>query len=462
MKIIIPNGFKPRPYQVPIMRYLDNHAEGGRAVWVVHRRGGKDLTALHQTCKMMHRRKGTYWLVYPTETQGRRSIWTEFTGAGERMMEQVFPAAIRKAPKTWSPQAEMFVELKCGSTWRLLGSDKIEVVGAGPIGAVFSEYAIAKPKTWDFVRPMIRERNGWAAFISTPRGKNHLWDRWQEAVNDPTQYHGLFSLYDTRAYDPERTIKEERAAGMPEELIRQEYLCDWTAANVGAVFGGLVEGLEKRGGVVDFAHPSDGVFTTWDLGFADATAIWFWRLNKDRMPDIIDHYEASGRPLSHFFDTVEQRGYKYVKHWLPHDARAHELTSGVSRIEMFVERWGMESVGIVPELSIADGIQAGRWLLQQPMRIHGRCKDGLGALKAYHYIFDEERKVLSTKPEHDWSSNTADAFRYLALVVRHSDLITRVTEEKPKGPYAVPADRSMTLDELFEARERERKRWGSG
>jgi hypothetical protein len=103
-------------------------------------------------------------------------------------------------------------------------------------------------------------------------------------------------------------MDEERAEGMPEALIRQEYLCDWTAANVGSVWGDLVESLERGGSVGEFSHGPDGVYTSWDLGHTDATAIWFWRLNGERSVDVIDHYEAHGKPMSHYFDVVDSKG----------------------------------------------------------------------------------------------------------------------------------------------------------
>src|SRR5438445_551334 len=139
----LPNGFTPRPYQRRYMAYFDGG--GKRAMWVVHRRGGKDLTAMHQTVKEMHRRRGAYWHVYPSFSQARKAIWEGFTNDGQRIIDQVFPEEICKRKN----EHEMFVELRCGSIWRLLGSDKIEVVGAGPVGVVFSEYAVAKPKAAD-------------------------------------------------------------------------------------------------------------------------------------------------------------------------------------------------------------------------------------------------------------------------------------------------------------------------
>jgi len=449
MRIRLPNDFYPRPYQADLMRYFDRGGKRAVAVWA--RRTGKDLTALHQLCKMAHERRGAYWHIFPTFEQGRKAIWEGFRDDGQRIIDNVFPESIVKS----RDNQQMRLEFKCGSIYRIIGSDKIEVVGAGPVGVIFSEYSVAKPKAWDLIAPMLHQNGGWVAFIYTPRGNNHGKKLYDLAKTLPDWFCDLKTLPDTGAYDFERTMAEERAMGRPEALIRQEYLCDWTAANVGAVFGDLIEALEKRGGIAAFDHPLDGVFTSWDLGISDATAIWWWRLN-DGAVDVIDHYEATGKPLSHFFDVVDGRAYDYVKHWLPHDARARSLQTGVSVVEQAAGHWP-SMVAITPPMTLPDSIEAGRWLLQQPMRIHKRCEDGLEALKAYHYAYDDDRKVLSTKPEHDWSSHSADAFRYLASAVRHSDIMTRKETKKEVPP--VRGLNSFKLDELFEDRERERRAW---
>lgn len=450
-EITIPNNFEPRPYQVPFMRYMDN---GGRqAICIWHRRGGKDLCAMHQTCKMMHRRKGVYWHVFPTAEQGKKAIWEGFTRDGSRIMEQVFPLAIRKSPREWRPSGEMVVELKCGSIWRLLGSDKVSLVGAGPVGVVFSEYAVAKPSAWEYIRPMLAENDGWAAFISTPRGENHC-KALYDAAREPGSgwFHDLRTLEQTRAYDPERTLAEARASGMPEALIRQEYLCDWTAANVGSVWGDLIEQLEKAGAVAEFEPDGARAFTTWDLGGSgargDSTAFWLWEIYRDGV-SLLDYYENHGKTLEHYWDEVDSRcaaaGVRPVKNWLPHDARAKHLT-GVSVLEQCLQRWGSDRVAIYPEENLGNGIQAGRWLLQRSVRIHPRCRDGISALKEYHYAWDEDRKTLGNKPKHDWSSHGADAFRGLALVVKRSEMLTR---QEPKKQPKTSLRQPPTLDELF-------------
>lgn len=457
MKVELPHNFKPRPYQRRYMGYFDRDSRPGkRAMWVVHRRGGKDLTAMHQTNKEAHKpnQRGAYWHIFPTGEQGRKALWTGFTKDGERIMEQVFPRSIRKSPREFSPNGEMVVELKCGSIWRLLGSDKMELVGAGPRGVVFSEYALAKPRTWDLVRPMLRETGGWASFITTPRGNNHAKKLFDIAKADSSWFCELQTLYDTRAYDPETTIAEERASGMEEALIRQEYLCDWTAANVGSVYGDLIEALEKKGAVAEFEHPNDGVFTSWDLGFTDATGIWFWRLNAHGAVDVIDHYEAHGQPLSHYFDILASKPYEYVKHWLPHDARARTLISGSSILEQALGRFGSGAVAIAPHLDLLDGIQASRWLLQKPVRFHSRCESGVEALKAYRYDYDEDRKSFTRKPVHDWSSHTADAWRYLAVVVRNTEALMQ-PDPAPARQYPPPP---QTMGEIFQQHMEQRRR----
>ena len=429
------------------MDYFD--LGGRKACWVVHRRGGKDLTAMHQLCKMAHERRGAYWHVFPTFEQGRKAIWEGFRSDERRIIDNVFPSALIAR----RDNQQMMLELKSGSIYRVMGSDKIEVVGAGPVGVIYSEYSIQKPKTADLIAPMLRENRGWESYVYTPRGNNHGKKLYDSAKGDASWFCELQSLYDTRAFDPDETLADERRRGRPEAIIRQEYLCDWTAANVGSVWGDLVEALEKRDGVADFEHPTDGVFTTWDLGISDAMAVWFWRVNASGVPDVIDHLESTGKPLSYYFDEVEGRGYKYVKHWLPHDARARTFQTGVSTLEMTIKRWGADKVGITPELSLSDGIQAARWLLQQSIRIHSRCVDGIEALRAYHYAWDEDRKVFSSKPEHDWSSHTSDAFRYVACVVRASEFLAkRADNTKPARPQGT------TLNDLWDAMSKGPKR----
>ena len=435
-----------------------------RAIDVWHRRAGKDLAALHHGHKSAWKRRGAYWHFFPTLEQARKAIWEGFTSDGQRIMDTVFPKELVRRRN----EQQMSLELTNGSLFRLMGTDKIESVGAGPVGVTFSEYSLCKPTSWELVRPMLRENGGWAWFIFTPRGYNHAKRLFDQNLDRPGWRVRVRTVRDTgltytsvrdptKVLSPDEMMQEVREEGMPESLIRQEYLCDFSAANVGSVWGDLMEVVEKRGDTAAFDHPGDGVFTSWDLGISDSTAIWFWRIEDDRV-SFIDYYEAHGKPLSHFFDEVDGRGYRYLKHWLPHDAKARTLVTGSSIIEQCVARYGPGAVALVPSVSLLDGIQAGRWLLQRPgVRFHSRCSVGIEALKQYHYEWDADRRTFSGRPEHDWSSHGADAWRYAAVVMKASNLIR---PEKPKEPFkALEPERARLVDvwEEVDAKQRWRR-----
>jgi hypothetical protein len=219
------------------------------------------------------------------------------------------------------------------------------------------------------------------------------------------------------------------------------------SAAPGSVYGRLIEDLRKRQGVGSFDHPTDGVFTTWDLGYSDATAIWFWRFNEHRAPDLIDHAESHGTKMSEWFNLVEAKPYQYVKHYMPHDARNKSWQTGLSVLEQTISRWPGK-LQIVPQNDVEDGIAAARWLLEQPMRVHSRCGEALETLAAYRYEWDEESQTFGVRPVHDFASHTADAFRYLACVVKHSELITRKAMP-PKPAEQKGHNQTWTLDKLF-------------
>lgn len=237
--------------------------------------------------------------------------------------------------------------------------------------------------------------------------------------------------------------------GKDAEWVAEYIDAQYPSADKGSVYGDLLAKLEARGGVSPFEHPSDGVFVNLDLGVSDATALWWWRINSHGVPDLIDWYEASGQPMSHYFEVIDDRGWKLSKVWLPHDARARTFQTGVSTLEQFANHFGIERVAIGPELSLPDGIAASRWLLEQPMRMHTRCGDGIERLRAYRYAWDEERKVYSKKPMHDFASHTADGFRYVACVAKVSEMLARPLPAEPARPPQRGVD-SFTLDEIWD------------
>jgi hypothetical protein len=471
MLIRLPHEFVPRYYQ---QRYFDFYDQGGRnGVWVWHRRAGKDLTALHQTAKQAMECPAVYWHCLPTYAQARKAVWNSFQNTnGKRLLRSVFPKEIVKHPKEFMLQAEMVIELINGALIQLVGSDSIDnIVGAGPKHVTFSEYALCKPNSYNLVRPMLRESGGTASFIFTPRGNNHAKDIYEVAAKTPGWTRDLKSIHDTGAWRewrndatnaPFTTAQEvldaELLAGMQPELVRQEYECDFTAALVGSVYGDLLERMEKTGRLCEFPHDGKEAMVAYDLGMNDSTAIWIWEIH-DGGADLIAFYENHGKPLSHYFDWLDEQAahlhLTYRMHWLPHDAKAKTLASTISIQDQFNARFGANRVNVGPKLAILDGLQAGRWLFQQNTRIHPRCGMGIEALKQYHYEWDEERRTFTNRPEHDWSSHPADAYRCLALVARHSGLMLKAKPaEKPPATLILLPSYPFTMNDLMQDHQR--------
>lgn len=244
-------------------------------------------------------------------------------------------------------------------------------------------------------------------------------------------------------------------------------------ATEGSIYGRLLATLQQRGGVSAFEHSKDQVFTVWDFGIADSMAIWWFRFNAQRGVDVIDWYENSGYGLPHYFEVCRDKGYSYIAHYLPHDARARSWQTGRSAVELFEEEFGPGSVVIAPELSVDDGIGAARWLLEQETtRFHARCDEvpedadlsGIGTLGEYRFSWDETNKVFSKNPLHNFASHSADAFRVLGCAVLHGEIISR--EPPPPKPPDLPlvvlgedgiARLNRTFDDLARSSMRRRR-----
>ena len=156
-----------------------------------------------------------------------------------------------------------------------------------------------------------------------------------------------------------------------------------------------------------------GVITAWDLGIGDSTSIVFAQFIGAEI-HIIDFYEASGAGLEHYVKVLQDRGYVYDQHVLPHDVRVRELGTGKSRVEM-LEELGIHNIEIAPSLLIDDGIQQVRTMLDKCYFDEVSCEKLIDSLLAYSREWDDNGMTWRMRPKHDWSSHAADAMRYLAI-----------------------------------------------
>ena len=422
-RVRVPNNWRPREDQMALWTFLERG--GLRAAEVAHRRWGKDDVALHFTAAAAHQRTGNYWHMLPEYNQARKAVWEAINPrTGTRRIDEAFPLALRSNTR----ENDMVIKFKCGSQWQLVGSDNYNsLVGSPPIGIVFSEWALANPMAWAYLGPILEENKGWAIFISTSRGNNHLKTFFEYAKSEPGWFAELTPATKTTVFNQEQlaSIRRGYIAQYSEEmgtaLFNQEYLCSFDGAVFGSYYAKQMAQAraDKRITVVPW-QPSIEVDTFWDLGIDDSMTIWFMQpIGKSYR--FIDYYENTGYGLEHYAKVLKEKPYVYGNHWMPHDADQREMTNGEiakSRREV-AEGLGVRPVQVIQRARSMDTIiqvhiPAVRNVLASCWFDEKKCASGIAALESYHAEYDEEKKILSNRPAHDWSSHASDAFRTFA------------------------------------------------
>ena len=450
MKTYLPhNGWTPRVHQMALWNYL--RAGGKRAVAVWHRRAGKDDVCLHHTCIAAMERVANYGHVLPEFLQGRRAIWTAVNPhTGKRRIDEAFPHELRASTN----DTTMSIRFINGSTWAVLGSDTYDssLVGSSYAGLVFSEYALSNPSVWGYTRPMLEENDGWAIFITTPRGRNHAYNMFNHAAKTPSWFCELLTAKDTDTLSDEtlaETLAEmQELYGSDQGMAsyRQELFCDWAAAVLGSFYAGEMRAVRDEERIIEIKPPEGmPVSRAWDLGIGHSTSIWMYCVVGAQLY-VLDCYTASGVGFEHYRDYLEkiyaERGWTHGIDWVPHDAMVKEMGTGRTRVET------MRSLGLspqlVPDASLEDGRNAVRRTL--PLCVfHPRCAEGdlngISALEQYRREWNDEMKTFKKNHVDDWTTDPADAFRYMALSWRTAP--PRIIKQpKPTG-IVIPPPRDV-------------------
>lgn len=421
--IKIPN-FEPRPYQIPFLKAMDEGCKRALLVW--HRRAGKEVACFNWLVKQAFwHRIGTYVYFFPTTSLGRRILWDGANKQGKRFMDYI-PKQIIKSKNS----VEMKITLTNGSVIQIIGTDNILNVGINPVGCVFSEYSLQNPACWTYVRPILRENGGWAIFNMTPRGKNHGYEMYLMAKNNPAWFCQRLSITDTNVLT-EADIDEERAEGMSEDLIQQEYYCSFEQGIEGAFYAKLLSIADTEGRITDVPYdPHLPVDTFWDLGVSDPSVILFTQ-NTGMSIRVIDMYHCQGEGLQHYARLLQEKAeklkYVYGTHWAPHDIQVRELGSGARSRLMIAKDLGI-NFRIVPNIPILDGIEHVRGIFNKLWIDKRKCKHLLACLEAYHKEYNERMQCYKDKPAHDWSSHGADCARYMAIAYSRESSMRRMTE----------------------------------
>jgi phage terminase large subunit len=419
----------------PRRQFVRYHARSERwAVLVAHRRAGKTVACINDLigrALALPRPNGQFAYVAPYLTQAKEAAWDYLKRyAGLALCDK--------------SESELWIGLANGARIRVHGADNPNRLrGTYLDGVVLDEYADMRPSVWgEVIRPMLTDRQGWATFIGTPKGRNAFYQLWHHAQRDPAWYAAMLKASATGLL-PAAELADARG-DMTAEQYAQEFECSFDAAIVGAYFGREIAAAEQQGRIGDVPYDAAiPVHTAWDLGIGDSTAIWFFQVVGNEL-HYIDHYEAHGHKLDHYLAVLAAKPYRYGIDFLPHDAKARELISGRSRVEHLA--MSGRTVRVLPQTKIEDGINAARLVLPRAWFDRVKCADGLEALRQYRAEFDEKTRAFKNQPRHDWASHSADGFKASAVGYRAMTIGESATD--PIAEILKPRTFADLIDEL--------------
>lgn len=477
LAVSLPNNWRPRPDQMPFWGYLEQG--GTRLDIVAHRRWGKDDISLHWTATAAHQKIGTYWHMLPEAAQARKAIWDAVNPrTGKRRIDEAFPPSLRASTR----EQDMFIRFKNGSTWQVIGSDNYNsLVGSPPVGVVFSEWSLANPSAWTYLRPILAENGGWSVFIWTPRGRNHATrafdgralDSYWCAKKVPAAQVRPGMMTKDGGYKFPKTLEEFEATfelltpvfsivtlyqelkeivgetgSEAEGMARfgQEYLVDFDAPVPGAYYADQIQIAQNEGRIGYFPYtPGIPVDSAWDLGMDDYTAIWFMQRVSPHYVNAIGYYEtggigfddgAGGGIIKEAFGDPNKSEWKWGMHYLPHDVAVRELGAGGRSRRQVLNSLGIRPIRVGVARDPEERITAARKLLPF-VRFHADATAvGVDHLKQFRKKFNKTLGQF-VGPLHDEHSHGSDAFGEFAVNAPLPKPKTVVTTKTPP-PFGNP------------------------
>lgn len=186
----------------------------------------------------------------------------------------------------------------------------------------------------------------------------------------------------------------------------------------GAIYAKWVAECQNKGRILpNLYDPSLPVYTAWDLGWDDATAIWWFQIAHQEVR-LIGYYENYGQDTEFYCKEIKSKQYNYSGHYVPHDAANKLMAAGGRSICQQMLQHGLKNVQVIPATSQQNGIEAARQTLKICWFDENLTKDGVSCLMEYKFEYDDDKKAFKDKPLHNWASHGSDAFEIIGQVWR--------------------------------------------
>lgn len=285
--------------------------------------------------------------------------------------------------------------------------------------------------SWEVLIPTIRKDDSEIWICFNPRyPTDPTWKRFV-AEADEDIYVRKVGWQDNPFFGGVLEKERQRLLRRDPEAYKHVWEGEFDTRYFGGVYAKWVAEAQAQKRFIKGLHdPSLPVYTAWDLGFDDATAIWIWQVARNEVR-LLEYYENSGEDTEFYCKLLlgehesqetgdEERflkkSYNYAGHYVPHDA-AHQLQAAGGRsIYQQMLRYGLKNVHIIPATGHQNSIEAARTTLKVSWFDSDNTLDGVAALMQYRYEYDEDKKIFKTKPNHNWASHAADAFELIGQV----------------------------------------------
>jgi phage terminase large subunit len=285
--------------------------------------------------------------------------------------------------------------------------------------------------------------------IANQEGHNWIWNLWKKQKKKDYSLHEATSFENTKIPASFLEKIEKLKKDDPKKYNRY-VLNSWEDYDLeGAFYASLMSDALKEGRLeIQNLYQKDlPVYTAWDLGVSDTTAIVLFQLVKDKI-HLIDCCENDGKGMDFYCKWLMDKPYIYVEDWLPHDAKQRMQGLEVSTRLEILRALRNNPVNIVNSHSVQDGIETVRGLLNK-CYFDVKCQPLVDAMNHYkrqkrESVSTDKKIVYQDKPLHDWSSNFCDSMRYMCMAYRYQIVVNN----KHIGyPYPEPdTEDSYTMD----------------
>ena len=176
--------------------------------------------------------------------------------------------------------------------------------------------------------------------------------------------------------------------------------------------------LRSTGRILDIPTINAPVNTFWDIGNSDGCAIWF---HQQVGPEhrFIRYFGDRDRTLKVYVKYLQDTGYLWGKHYLPHDADHKRLSDTNKSVKEMLEDLGLRNIDIVPLISdLSTGILMTRDAFPVMWFDKTGCAEGIKCLDNYKKKWNSQQGRYIDEPvKTDGNSEAADALRQFAQML---------------------------------------------